>query len=109
MYFFIKVLISAVIIATVTKLSEKTPVGGALLKSLPLTSFLVFFFMKYEGRTNKEIASMSWDILYLVVPSLVLFIIFPMLLNKGWSFYSSLAVSTVIMCIGYGITLKVMG
>lgn len=109
MYFFVKVLISAVIIATVTKLSEKTPVGGALLKSLPLTSFLVFFFMKYEGRTNKEIANMSWDILYLVIPSLILFIIFPILLNKGWSYYSSLALSTVIMCMGYAFTLKIMG
>jgi hypothetical protein len=52
---------------------------------------------------------MSWDILYLVVPSLVLFIIFPILLNKGWNFYSSLAVSTFVMCIGYAFTLKVMG
>lgn len=108
MYFTIKVLISALIIAGVTKLSEKTPVGGALLKSLPLTSFLVFFFMKYEGRTNKEIGRMSWDILYLVIPSLILFVLFPILLDKGWSFGTSLAVSTFIMCLGYMITLRLM-
>ena len=108
MYFFIKVLISAVIIATVTKLSEKTLIGGALLKSLPFTSFLVFFFMKYEGRTNQEIKQMSWDILYLVIPSLILFIVFPVLLGKGWGFYSSLMVSTVVMCLGYAITLKII-
>ncbi len=109
MYFFIKVLVSSVVIAVVTKLSEKTPIGGALLKSLPLTSFLVFFFMKYEGRTNEEIKEMSWDILYLVIPSLILFIVFPILLDKGWSFYSSLAVSTLIMCLGYVVTLKLIG
>jgi hypothetical protein len=108
MYFFVKVIISAIIIATVTKLSEKTPVGGALLKSLPLTSFLVFFFMKYEGRTNDEIRQMSWDILYLVIPSLILFIIFPILLGKGWGFYSSLAVSTIVMCLGYIVTLRII-
>lgn len=108
MYFTLKVLISAVLIASVTKLSEKTIVGGALLKSIPLTSFLVFFFMKYEGRTNREISRMSWDILYLVVPSLILFIVFPILLDKGWSFGLSLAVSTTIMCVGYLITLKLM-
>lgn len=108
MYFFFKVIISAVIIAFVTKLSEKTPIGGALLKSLPLTSFLVFFFMKYEGRTNQEIKQMSWDILYLVIPSLILFFLFPILLDKGWSFYSSLAISSAVMCIGYLITLKLI-
>ena len=68
MYFFIKTLISALVIAAVTQLSEKSTVGAALLKSLPLTSFLVFFFMKYEGRTNQEISQMSWDILWLVIP-----------------------------------------
>lgn len=108
MYFALKVLISAVLIASVTKLSEKTIVGGALLKTIPLTSFLVFFFMKYEGRTNKEIGRMSWDILYLVIPSLILFIIFPILLDKGWSFGTSLAASTAIMCLGYLVTLKLM-
>lgn len=108
MYFTVKVLISAIIIATVTKLSEKTPVGGALLKSLPLTSLLVFFFMKYEGRTNKEISAMSWDILQLVLPSLVLFIILPILLDRGWSFTMSISVSTIVMCFAYGFTLKLM-
>lgn len=108
MYFFIKVMISAIIIATVTKLSEKTPIGGALLKSLPLTSILVFFFMKYEGRTNKEISLMSWDILYMVIPSLLLFIVFPILLERGWSFAGSLALSTILMSIGYLITFKII-
>ena len=108
MYFTVKVLISAIIIATVTKLAEKSPVGGALLKSLPLTSLLVFIFMKYEGRTNKEISAMSWDILFLVIPSLVLFIVLPILLDKGWSFALSLSVSTVVMCLAYGITLKIL-
>lgn len=108
MYFTVKVLISAIIIATVTKLSEKSPVGGALLKSLPLTSLLVFFFMKYEGRTNKEISAMSLDILFLVIPSLVLFVMFPLLLDRGWSFTVSLSVSTIVMCFAYGITLKIM-
>lgn len=108
MYFTVKVLISAIIIATVTKLSEKSPVGGALLKSLPLTSLLVFFIMKYEGRTNKEISVMSWDILFLVVPSLVLFIVLPLLLDRGFSFALSLGLSTIVMCLAYGITLKIM-
>jgi hypothetical protein len=109
MYFFVKTLISAFVIAGVTQLSEKTPVGAALLKSLPLTSFLVFFFMKYEGRTDKEIISMSWDILYLVIPSLVLFISLPLLMSKGMNFYWSMFVSSVIMCGCYAVTLKIMG
>lgn len=109
MYFIIKTVLSALIISVVTYLSEKNTIWAALLKSLPLTSFLVFFFMKFEGRTDQELARMSWDILYLVIPSLILFIIFPILLSKGWGFYASLAVSSVVMCFGYIFTLKIMG
>lgn len=108
MYFAVKVLLSALIIGLVTKLSEKTPVAGALLKSLPLTSFLVFFIMKYEGRTNKEIMTMSWDILYMVIPSLILFIVFPILLDRGMNFYLSLGISTVVMSLGYLLTFKIL-
>lgn len=108
MYFALKTLISALIIASVTYLSEKTTVGAALLKSLPLTSFLVFFFMKFEGRTNQEISRMSWDILWLVVPSLTLFIVFSLLLDMGWNFGTSLAVSSAVMIFAYGITLKLL-
>lgn len=109
MYFFLKVILSAVIIALVTKLSEKSPVGGALLKSLPLTSFLVFFFMRYEGRTDEEIRNMSWDIFYLVIPSLSLFVAFPYLLGKGLGFYGSLSLSTMIMCGCYAFTFRIIG
>jgi heme/copper-type cytochrome/quinol oxidase subunit 2 len=108
MYFFIKTLISALVIAAVTQLSEKSTVGAALLKSLPLTSFLVFFFMKYEGRTNQEISQMSWDILWLVIPSLVLFVVFSILLNRGQGFGVSLLLASVVMIAAYAITLKVL-
>lgn len=109
MYFFVKTMIAALIIAGVTKLSEKAPVGAALLKSLPLTSLLVFFFMKYEGRSDQEIIKMSWDILYLVIPSLILFIALPFFMSKGLNFYLSMSLSVFVMCICYVITLKVMG
>lgn len=108
MYFLVKTLISALVIATVTKLSQTNGLMGALLKSLPLTSFLVFFFMKYEGRTNQEISQMSWDVLYLVIPSLLLFIVFPLLLDRGMNFYVALSISTLVMCAGYLITFKII-
>jgi len=107
-YFIVKVLVSAVIIALVTKLSEKAPVGGALLKSLPLTSLLIFLFMKYEGRTNTEISAMSWDVFYLVIPSLILFMALPIFLDRGLGFGVSLMGATIIMSLGYLITFKIM-
>jgi hypothetical protein len=61
-----------------------------------------------EGRTSQEINAISWDILYMVIPSLILFIIFPILLNRGMSFSLSLITSTLIMSVGYLITFKIL-
>ena len=107
-YFLIKTLLSALVIAVVTELSEKLPVGSALIKSLPLTSLIVFFIMKYEGRTSAEIGKMSWDILYMIIPSLILFIVFPWLLSKGWSFSAALGVGLAVMSLGYAISFKIL-
>lgn len=101
MYFLFKALLSGFIIALVTKLSDHMPVGGALVKSLPLTSFLVFFIMKYENKSNEAIAAMSWDILWMVIPSLLLFLVLPLMLNKGFSFSVSLASGTIVMSMAY--------
>ncbi len=108
MYFIIKTLISALVIASVTQLSEKAPLGAAFLKSLPLTSLLVFFFMKYEGRSESEIIAMSWDILYLVLPSLLLFIALPVLMGRGVRFVPALFLAMVVMSLGYAVTFKLM-
>jgi hypothetical protein len=106
-YFIIKTLLSAAVIATVTELSEKMPVGSALIKSLPLTSLMVFIIMKYEGRTSQEIGKMSWDIFYMIIPSLILFIVFPWLLSRGWGFSSALGVGILVMSLGYFVSFKI--
>jgi hypothetical protein len=108
MYFILKTILSALIIAIVTKMSEYQTMGAAFIKSLPLTSLLVFFFMKYEDRTDKEIAAMSWDIFYLVIPSLLLFIVLPLMLNKGFNFYISVLTGLIVMSVGYAVTIKIL-
>jgi hypothetical protein len=105
-YFILKAVISGLVIAGVTTLSDKTPVGGALLKSLPITSYLVFIIMYYEGRSSEQLIGMSKDIFILVIPSLVLFLAFPFFLSKNMSFYPSLGIATVLMVVCYVITLK---
>lgn len=106
MYFFTKTLLSALVIAVVTQLAEKMPKASALIKSLPLTSLMVFLVMKYEGRTNDEISSISRDILLMIVPSLILFIALPLLLDRGLNFYVSLLISTGVMSLGYLVMYK---
>lgn len=106
MYFIMKTLISAVIISIVTAMSDKMQKGGALIKSLPITSIMVFFIMKYEGKSDQQIVSMSWEILYMVIPSLVLFIALPLLMQRGVSFYLSMFIASLLTAGVYLISFK---
>jgi hypothetical protein len=103
-----KTLISALIISLVTFLSTKLPKAGALIMSLPITSLIVFFIMKYEGRTDSQIATMSWDTFKMIIPSLILFIILPVMINRGGSFYLSLTVATVVTSLSYMLSYKLL-
>ena len=72
-YYALKVLISALLIVAITELSKRNSGLAALLASLPLTSLLAFIWLHMEGTAASEIATLSTQIFWLVLPSLLLF------------------------------------
>lgn len=105
--FFVKVLISAVVIVLVSELAKRqSGVWAALLASLPLTSLLAFIWIYVETGSTETISRLSWDILWLVVPSLALFALLPVLLRHGINFWPSLALASVVTAVLY---LSVLG
>ena len=100
--FLIKVLISALLIAAVSEVARRSSLLGALLASLPVTSLLAFMWLYRETGDTEKVAALSADIFWLVLPSLVLFVLFPVLLRHGWNFWTSLGVSSVATAIAYG-------
>ena len=67
---------------------------AALLAALPLTSVLAFVWLHVEGAAPARIADLSGQIFWLVLPSLVLFLLLPLLLRLGVGFWLSLALAT---------------
>ncbi len=100
--YILKVLISAVIIVAVTELSKRGGTfWGGVLASLPLTSLLAFLWLYGESGDVARIASLSWSIFWLVLPSLTLFVALPLLLRRGVAFPWALLVSLVVMVLSY--------
>jgi len=99
--FIIKMIITSAIVVSVSEIAKKSTFVGSLIISWPITSLLVFFWIYYENKDIEKIAQMSFEILYLIIPSLVLFIIFPILLKKGLGFYTSIILSLIITSISY--------
>ena len=100
--YLIKLFVSALIIVGVTELSKRSgPFWAGLLASLPLTSLMAFIWLHHDTHDSAAIASLSWTILWLVLPSITLFMALPLLLNLGFQFPYALAAALGIMIVSY--------
>ncbi len=93
LYYAIKVLVSALIIVAINEIAKRSTGFAALVASLPLTSLLAFVWLHFEASPSERIADLSSQIFWLVLPSLVLFLLFPFLLKHGLNFWFSLGLS----------------
>lgn len=95
--------ISGVIVALASEAARRSTLLGAVIVSLPLTSILTIVWLyRAEGDTD-EIASLSWSILWIVVPSLVFFVALPLLLRAGVAFWPSLLVACGATAAAYAV------
>lgn len=103
MYFAIKTLLTALIVAAVSELSRRFTFLSAILIALPLTSILAFCWIYYENNDTQKIIEMSYSVFWLVIPSLLFFLILPALLKMEIKFIPAMLISCVALAAIYGI------
>ncbi|MDQ2971693.1 MAG: DUF3147 family protein [Rhodanobacteraceae bacterium] len=106
--FLLKVLISALLIAGASELGKRSTVAGAILVSLPLTSLLAMLWLWHDTRDPLRLASFSLDILWLVIPSMALFVVLALLLRAGVGFWLSLTAAVAATLLAYGASLLLL-
>lgn len=108
LYYLIKLLLSAAIIVAVSELAKRQPAWAGALASLPLVSLLAIVWLYIDTRSEAQVVSLSSSIFWLVLPSLLLFVLLPLLLKLGLGFTWSLALAIVTMLAGYGVVLSTL-
>lgn len=93
LYYALKVGISALVIVAIAEIAKRSTGFAALLAAIPLTSLLAFVWMYFDGAEPARIAELSTQIFWLVLPSLVLFLLLPLLIRQGLGFWLSLVLS----------------
>src|SRR5450759_321544 len=93
LYYALKVIISALLIVAISEVAKRSTGFAALVASLPLTSLLAFVWLHMEASPPERIAQLSSEIFWLVLPSLLLFLLLPLLLKHGLNFWVSLGLS----------------
>ena len=92
----IKTLLSAILIVAIAELGKRSSFWGAALASLPLTSLLAMIWIYLDTRDTAQIAATASSIFWLVIPSLLLFLLLPLLLRAGWNFWLALLLVCVV-------------
>jgi hypothetical protein len=105
MFFIVKTLVSAVIIAIIAAVSKRYPGFGGLIASLPLVSVLgmIWLWLEKPDATNMEahVESTFW----FVLPSLPMFLVIPALMRRGVTFWPSLVIGCGLTVLLYSLML----
>ena len=98
-----KGLFSGAVIVTASELAKRSVVFGALVISLPLASIMSMTWLYNDTEDTAQVADFAESILWLVIPSMLLFVVLPFLLRRGWGFEAAMAVGIVATIIAYGL------
>ncbi len=99
-----RTLLSAVIIAAVTEIAKRNAALGALAASLPPVSVLSMIWLWRDTGDVVRLASYAQATCWYVIPSLPMFLLIPVLLRIGLSFWISLSIGIVVTAAIYLLT-----
>lgn len=108
LFYIVKVIFTALLIVAISEIAKRSTGFSALIASLPLTSLLAFVWLYMEGTPSSQIAELSGQIFWLVIPSLLLFLLLPLMLKLGLNFWLSLGLSIATTAAGYLILLSIL-
>jgi hypothetical protein len=90
-YLVIKAALSGVIIAVASEVARRWPGWGALIVSLPLVSVLAMIWLWRDTQDPVRMAAHSEATFWFVLPSLPMFLLIPLMLRQGYTFWLALA------------------
>lgn len=101
LYLALKGLLSGAIVLVVSEVAKRSPALGALIVSLPLVSVLAMMWLHYETRDAARLAAHAEATFWYVLPSLPMFLVLPVLLRDGWTFYAALGACVLLTAVLY--------
>lgn len=107
-YYLIKLIVTSVLIVAISEVSKHSSLLGAVLASVPLVSVLAMIWLYLDTGSTERVVALTTGILWLILPSLILFVSLPILLRHGVNFFLALSASTILTAAGYFLMLHIL-
>lgn len=97
----IKVIVTAVLVVAISEAAKRWTLLGAVTASLPLTSILAMVWLYVDTSNIEKVNALSHGVFWVVIPSLVFFLLFPIFTKLGWNFWLSLGTASCCTALAY--------
>ncbi|HIC75350.1 MAG TPA: DUF3147 family protein [Candidatus Poseidoniales archaeon] len=104
----VRALVSGGLIVAASEVAKKNELLGALIISVPLISIMAIIWLYNDTSDVEQVADFTTGILYLVIPSLTLFLSFPVLLRRGMEFWPALGLACLFTIGAYYVGLQLV-
>ncbi|HSI23854.1 MAG TPA: DUF3147 family protein [Methylophilaceae bacterium] len=106
-----KYLLTAGIVVLVSEIAKRSDKLGGLVAALPLVTILALIWLYVEHQPTEKIANHAWYTFWYVVPTLPMFLVFPLLLPRIGFWPTLLAcVALTMVCFGlWALALRRLG
>jgi hypothetical protein len=83
-FLIVKYLVTATIIVAVSEVAKRSDKLGALIISLPIMTIITLFWLNFENQPDQKISNHAYYTFWYVVPTLPMFLAFPLLMKAFW-------------------------
>ena len=106
-----KYLLTAAVVVLVSELAKRSDKLGGFVAALPLVTFLALIWLYVEKQPEAKIANHAWYTFWYVVPTLPMFLVFPLLLPRigFWPTILSSVVITIVCFLLFRMAIKPLG
>ncbi len=97
-----KYMLTAIVVVFVSEAAKRSDRLGGFIAALPLVTFLALIWLYVEKQPQAKIASHAWYTFWYVVPTLPMFLAFPLLLPRiGFWLTMLSSIGITVLCFGF--------
>lgn len=97
-----KYMLTAAVVVIVSEAAKRSDKLGGFLAALPLVTFLALIWLYVEKQPQLKISNHAWYTFWYVLPTLPMFLAFPLLLPR-LGFWLTLLACVVVTVIAFGL------
>lgn len=106
-----KYLVTAGLVVAIAEFAKRSDKLGGLIAALPLVAILTLVWLYVDGQPEAKIANYAWYTFWYVVPTLPMFLVFPLLLPRlgFWLTLAACVVLTVACFAAFAYVVRLFG